>query len=153
MIGFLVIVLVAAAVLYAVVAGGVEQKKRRGSNRGGRSYRPAGRLDPADIGAKWAVIKLTAESGPGGLKNAITEADKLVDFALRGAGVAGDTMGERLKAARSRFGSNSTYDALWRAHKLRNALAHEVGFDLVPSQAREALQGFERGLKDLGALK
>jgi hypothetical protein len=61
-------------------------------------------------------------------------------------------MGERLKSARPRFADRGLYDALWRAHKLRNALAHEVGFDLVPSQAKEALRDFERGLKYLGAL-
>jgi hypothetical protein len=42
--------------------------------------------------------------------------------------------------------------AVWRAHKLRNTLAHELNFDLVPSQAHEALADFERGLRELGAL-
>ena len=94
-----------------------------------------------------------AAGGPAGLKNAVAEADKLFDHALRMSGAYGDTMGERLKNARPRFSDYATYDRVWRAHKLRNSLAHDVGFDLVPSQAREALGDFERGLKDLGALR
>jgi hypothetical protein len=71
---------------------------------------------------------------------------------MRQSGLSGDTMGERLKNARGRFPDRSIYDGIWRAHKLRNALAHEVGFDLVPSQAKEALSDFERGLRALGVL-
>jgi hypothetical protein len=71
---------------------------------------------------------------------------------MRSSGLSGDTMGDRLKNARSRFADRSIYDGVWRAHKLRNALVHEVGFDLVSTQAKEALSDFERGLKTLGAL-
>jgi hypothetical protein len=83
------------------------------------------------------------------LRDAVSEADKLLDYALKHSGVRGETMGERLKNSRSRF---SSIDTIWTAHKLRNALAHEADFDLVPNQAREAITDFKRGLQDLGAL-
>lgn len=150
MIIFLIIILVSGLLLFAVVGSGVGQGsggKRRGNGRG--SQRGVAKINVAD---KWATIQTMAASGPAGLKNAISEGDKLFDHALRQQGFPGDTMADRLKAARTSFSSYSFYDGIWRAHKLRNALAHEVGFDLVPSQAREALNDFERGLKDLGAL-
>jgi hypothetical protein len=82
----------------------------------------------------------------------VSEADKLFDHYLLQTGLARSSMGERLKAARPRFSSYEIYDAVWKAHKLRNALAHDVGFDLVASQARQAVADFGRGLKDLGGL-
>lgn len=110
------------------------------------------RLDRTQIADRWATIQAMAAGGGNGLRTAVSEADKLVDHVLRQQGLSGETMGERLKAARTRFSDRQVYDGLWRAHKLRNALAHEVGFDLVPSQAQEALSDFERALRTLGAL-
>jgi hypothetical protein len=95
------------------------------------------------------TIMAGSQTGAAGLKSAINEADKLLDHVMRQQGAGGDTMGERLKSFGNRF---SDRNGVWRAHKLRNVLAHEVGFDLVPSQAREALADFERAMKDLGAL-
>jgi len=47
----------------------------------------------------------------------------------------------------------SDKEAVWQAHKLRNHLAHEVGFEITPSHAREAIAAYQRALKDLGALR
>ncbi len=150
MIAFLILILVAGLILYAVVESG--QKNRRGK----RSHRPVassrgarGFVDPVETTARWHTIMATSATGASGLKSSINEADKLLDHTLKTLGYSGDTMGERLRAAGSRFSNRNN---VWRAHKLRNALAHEVGFDLVPGQAKEALADFEQGLKDLGAL-
>ncbi len=149
---FLVAVLVAGLVLVALIQVG----DRKPARRGGQKYpsrQSAPRLADGQIAARWLTIQGMAASGGGnGLRQAIMEADKLFDQVLRQRGVAGETMGERLKSARTYFSDRSVNDAVWSAHKLRNALAHEMGFDLVASQARDALAGFERGLKDLGAL-
>jgi hypothetical protein len=149
---FLVIVLIAGLLLMAVMQkGGNHRRGRRRSAkpvRGG--YQPSIRsLDKTELATRWATILATSNSGAAGLKSSINEADKLLDHVMRQQGANGDTMGERLKSFGSRF---SDRNGIWRAHKLRNVLAHEVGFDLVPSQAKEALRDFERGLKDLGAL-
>lgn len=155
---FLLLILVAAFFLLAVVMGGFKPNRgraHRGNNHHRSNNSAVPQLSRADIAARWATIEAMAgpAGGGNGLRGAIAEADKLLDHALRQSGIPGDTMGERLKAARSRFAQDrSTYDAVWRAHKLRNALAHEVGFDLVPSQAREAIQDFKRGLTVLGVL-
>jgi hypothetical protein len=152
MMTFLIVALVAGIVLIAVIDGLGKRPRGRRSG-GGRSYGPAPRLDRSQIASRWATIQAMASDGGGnGLRQAVSEADKLFDQVMRQSGLSGDTMGERLKGARGRFPDRGVYDAVWRAHKLRNALAHEIGFDLVPSQAREALSDFERGLRTLGAL-
>ena len=80
---------------------------------------------------------------------AILNADKLVDQALRERGYAGKTMGDRIKSTRGKL---SDRDALWTSHKLRNRIAHEPDVRVNYDQARRALAGFKKTLKDLGAI-
>lgn len=80
---------------------------------------------------------------------AVLNGDKLVDQALKDLGYRGKTMGERLKSTR---GVLSNRDSMWKAHKLRNRIAHEPDFNIKFEQARGALAGFKRALKDLGAI-
>jgi hypothetical protein len=151
---FLVLILVAAVIVFAVISAAKPRGRRGSGGYGGNRSSSGPTMTRAEIAARWATI--TAMAGPAGggngLRQAVLEADKLLDQALRQSGLPGATMGDRLKAARPRFAADrAAYDRLWRAHKLRNALAHEVGFDLVPSQAREALRDFESALRTLGA--
>ena len=148
MFAFLVIILVAGVILYAVVESGGSKKRRY--NRpvaSSRGYR--GAIDQSEIKARWSTISAAANTGASGLKSSINEADKLLDHVMKQVGYPGDKMAERLKLAGPRF---TDQNAVWRAHKLRNVLAHEIGFDLVPSQAKEALKDYEQALKDLGGL-
>ena len=145
-------ILAVAVLLYAVVAGGGKPKRK--SFRGtGSSHGYRGFVDPSEIGPRWETIMTVSRSGATGLKSSINEADKLFDHVMKQLGFSGDSMGDRLKHGRARFATYDTYDRVWRAHKLRNSLAHDMGFDLVVSQANEALKDFERGLRELGALK
>ena len=79
----------------------------------------------------------------------VIEADKLLDKALCEMGVAGKTMGDRLKNSKDKF---TQLNAVWYAHKLRNQIAHEPGFRLEYKQAQHALNTFRAALKDLGAV-
>ena len=79
----------------------------------------------------------------------VIEADKLLDKALIEMGVPGKTMGDRLKKCGDRF---SNLNAVWRAHKLRNALAHESDLEINYKQAFNALAIYKQAMKDLGAI-
>ena len=79
----------------------------------------------------------------------VIEADKLLDKAMIEMGVPGKTMGERLKKCGDKF---TNLNAVWRAHKLRNALAHESDLEITYKQAFNALQVYKQALKDLGAI-
>ncbi len=79
----------------------------------------------------------------------VINGDKLLDKALMEAGVPGKTMGERLKKCGEKF---SDINAVWRAHKLRNAIAHEDDLEITYKQATAALLIYKQALKDLGAI-
>lgn len=80
---------------------------------------------------------------------AIIEGDKLLDKAMMEMGAPGKTMGDRLKKRGDKF---ENLNAVWRAHKLRNAIAHEAGFEVSYRQAANALEVYKQALKDLGAI-
>jgi len=79
---------------------------------------------------------------------AVIDGDKLLDKAMVEMGVPGKTMGDRLKRAGGRF---SDVNAVWRAHKLRNALAHE-DLEISYKQAAGAVAIYKQALRDLGAI-
>lgn len=141
MIEFLVIILILGLLLlFAISIFGQNQR---------RDKRFTKKINPEFVQKRWESINSSAAAGGIGLKNAITEADKLLDYVLLQKGFRGKTMAERLKNAQKHFDNK---EAIWQAHKLRNSLAHEVHFDLVASHAKEALESFQKALKELGAL-
>lgn len=79
----------------------------------------------------------------------VIDGDKLLDKAMMEMGLPGKNMGERLKKSSDKF---SDINAVWRAHKLRNALAHEDGLEITYRQAVAALAIYKQALKDLGAI-
>jgi mannitol-specific phosphotransferase system IIBC component len=79
----------------------------------------------------------------------VINADKLVDQALMDRGYGGQTMGERMKKAQTKW---SNVNAIWTAHKLRNQIAHEPDVRVSYDDTRRALASFRQALKDLGAI-
>ena len=84
------------------------------------------------------------------MKMAVIEADKILNEALRAAGVPGIQLGDRLKRAKTSQIPN--LDELWQAHKLRNQIAHESDFKLKRDLAERALGIYETALRNLGVL-
>lgn len=84
------------------------------------------------------------------LKVAIIEADKVLDDALRSAGIRGATLGDRLKKIKP--SQLPDIDAIWEVHKLRNQIAHENDYQLKRDLAERALGVYEKALRELKAL-
>lgn len=84
-------------------------------------------------------------------RQAVLQADILLDQALQFRRVAGNSLGERLKAATSLL-SKEDLNAAWAAHKLRNTLAHELNYQISPTEARQAMVNFRQALRALGVL-
>ncbi len=80
---------------------------------------------------------------------AITQADKLLDAALKKRKLKGKTMGERLVSAQRLFTDN---DDTWFAHNLAKKINAQADAALKESDVKEALLGFRQALKDIGAL-
>jgi hypothetical protein len=105
-------------------------------------------LNQEEFRSTWLSIESSLGQDSGSHQLAILNADKLLDKALKARGYKGDTMGDRLKNARTAFKNNN---AVWAAHKLRNQIAHE-DVEIKPHTVRQALAAFKTALKDLGAL-
>ena len=89
------------------------------------------------------------QDNPASYITTIINGDKLLDKALIEMGAPGKTMGERLKRVGGRF---TNLNGVWRAHKLRNAIAHESDIEISYKQAFNALAIYKQALKDLGAI-
>jgi hypothetical protein len=89
------------------------------------------------------------QDNPSSFAITVINCDKLLDKAMMEMGIPGRTMGDRLKRAGGRF---SNVNAVWRAHKLRNAIAHETDLEVSYKQAHNAVQIYKQALQDLGAI-
>ncbi len=108
------------------------------------------KIDVDKYRVRWLAVEQSLEKGKESTYHlAVLNADKLVDQAMRDCGYGGKTMGDRLKLAKDRF---TKRDAIWEAHKLRNRIAHEPDVKVSFEQARRAMAGFKRAMKDLGAI-
>ena len=138
MIGIGLVIVLLAGVALLLFLTGVKTGGKHGDKK------PA--LDLDLVKNRWDDIRAQQKS-PSGMKNSLIEADKLLDYVLRGRGYRGTTMAERLKNAESNF---SRRESVWRAHKLRNAIVHDVAYDLVPQQVEHAVTDLGQAIKDLG---
>ena len=101
------------------------------------------------IKSDWDNVEvLLRAGGPAQLKQALITADKDLDNALKEAS-SGESMAERLKNSKDRF-EWSFYQRIWDAHKLRNNLVHEAGFDPQHFVIREAVNTIKTALIKLG---
>lgn len=80
---------------------------------------------------------------------AITEADKLLNEALKKRRFKGKSMGERLASAQRSINNN---DEVWFAHNLYKKITDQPDIKLKETDVKKALFGFREALKDLGAL-
>ena len=96
-----------------------------------------------------AIENKLSKENPATFMTTVIEADKLLDKALMEMGTPGKTMGDRLKRSGDKF---TNINAVWRAHKLRNAIAHETDLEISYKQASNALAIYKQALNDLGAI-
>ncbi len=92
---------------------------------------------------RWEHIQSLVEgASPSAWREAIIEADIMLDDLLTRQGYVGDSIGEKLKTANpAHF---KTLQDAWEAHKVRNQIAHEgSSFDLTESLTRRTLARFE----------
>lgn len=102
------------------------------------------------IQEKWRneVFLALHPGNPSQLKQALVTADKLLDTAL-GELVEGESMSSKLKNSQNLF-EWEIYDKLWKAHKVRNALVHDLDYEPTYYILEEAINDFKIGLSELG---
>ncbi len=97
---------------------------------------------------RWERIQSLVEgANPSAWREAIIEADIMLDDMLTRQGYVGESVGEKLKAADP--GHFKTIQDAWEAHKVRNQIAHEgSSFDLTESLTRRTIARFESVLHE-----
>ncbi len=80
---------------------------------------------------------------------ALKEADRLMDNALKKRKFKGKTTGERMVSAQRILTDN---DGAWFAHNIYKKIIADPGFKLRESDVKDALVSYRQVLRDLGAL-
>jgi hypothetical protein len=93
---------------------------------------------------RWENATKHIESpNPNDWKQAIIEADIILDDLLTKMGYRGESIGEKLK--RVARGDMKTLDDAWEAHKVRNQIAHEgSNFNLNHNDAKRVLHMYRK---------
>ncbi len=102
--------------------------------------------------SRWRyILGLVESESESDWRIAILEADSMMDELLQEKGYSGDTLGERLKNARS--DAFLTIDNAWEAHEVRNKIAHS-GSDFALSQleSRRTIRLFETVFEEFGVV-
>lgn len=81
---------------------------------------------------------------------ALSQADRLLDTALKQRKFKGKTMGERMVSAQRVITNN---DSMWFAHNLTKKLIENPASRPKESDIKSALIGYRNALKDLGAIR
>jgi hypothetical protein len=99
--------------------------------------------------SRWAHIQSLIESAhERDWREAIMEADIMLEDALSERGYPGESLGERLKSSHL-----ATLNEAWEAHKVRNSIAHEgIAFALTDHLAYRTIKKYETVFKELGEI-
>lgn len=105
-------------------------------------------LNVEQFQAKWREMqKLLKDKAS--WKDAVVEADNILDEALKKKRFSGKNMGERLTKAQRLLSDN---ESVWFGHKLRKQIEGESDMKMKEKDVKQALVGIRQALKDLGAL-
>lgn len=132
-----ILAIIGAVLLGAAVWTGIEWRRRRN-----------GRIKQAPFLEGWKELqKFCAhkETWP----SAITQADELLNRALKKRRFKGKSMGERLVSAQRSLSDN---DGIWSSHNLAKKLKEGKAVRLTERQVKQALINFRQAMRDIGAL-
>jgi hypothetical protein len=97
------------------------------------------------------VLELADSENPSNWRQAIIDADTILNEALGSKGYMGDGVGDRLKGVDPN--AFTTLDYAWEAHKVRNRIAHDGGdFVLTEREAKRVLGLYEAVLREFNHL-
>lgn len=93
---------------------------------------------------RWdSATKHINSDNPNDWKQAIIEADIMLDFLLDKLGYRGESIGEKLK--RVSTGDMQSLNDAWEAHKVRNQIAHEgSSFNLTHHDAKNVISKYRK---------
>ncbi len=102
--------------------------------------------------SRWThIMELIESHQDSDWRQAIIEADIMLDAVLKQAGYVGETVGEKLKQANpQRF---QTLQSAWEAHKVRNEIAHQgSAFQLTDKIAYRTIGHYKNVFEEFNAI-
>lgn len=108
------------------------------------AYEAVKEVGNSAMAEKWESVKThIASSNQNDWRQAIMDADIILDNLLTQMGYQGDSIGEKLK--RVSKGDFATLNEAWEAHKVRNRVAHEgSNFHLNEREAQTTIDNYRR---------
>ena len=108
------------------------------------AYKTAAQAGDKELNFRWKTILELAESqNQNDWRQAILDADSVLDQILAKGGFIGDSIGERLTNATK--GDIKTLDQAWEAHKVRNMIAHDGStFNLTQYEAKRVINLYKQ---------
>lgn len=99
--------------------------------------------------SKWGIVKEKINSqNPSDWKEAVVEADSILDDIFEKMGFKGEGLGEKLKSVEPSGFDN--LEKIWNAHQVRKKITlAPAGFELTQEDAKSAVDNYEKGLKEL----
>lgn len=111
------------------------------------------KIDWLDIESRWRSVQVLAQSpNQADLKQAIIQADIMIDTIMKQAGVRGTTFGERLKTLKEKL-PRHVYQKLWAAHLKRNEVVHEQGSFVAEWEKQTHIPAFEQAMNVIRGMK
>lgn len=96
------------------------------------------------------ILDQSASSNSSDWKLAIIEADTMLDELLKTMKPVGESIGDRLKQIEA--SDFRTLDSAWAAHKVRNRIAHEPGYELSEREARETIANYRAVFEEFSVI-
>ncbi len=111
------------------------------------------KIDWLDIESRWRSVQALRQSGAqADLKQALIQADIVIDTIMKQAGVSGTNFGERLKSLKEKL-PRHVYQKLWAAHLKRNELVHEHGSFVAEWEKQTHLAAYEQTISTMRGMK
>lgn len=120
----------------------VKDEKSKSQKLGTESIREAKLKEERD--ERWErVLKHINSDNPNDWRQAILEADTILDEVITRAGYPGETLGEKMRGIER--GDIRTIDEAWEAHKVRNRIAHDgAEFGLTRRETLRIIELYRR---------
>jgi hypothetical protein len=107
------------------------------------AYEDVPQAGDAALSKRWdSVASHLSSPNPNDWKQAISDADIILGDILTKLGYQGESIGEKLQ--RAVRGDFKTLDDAWEAHKVRNQIAHEAGFQLTHHEATQTINKYKK---------
>ncbi len=128
------------------------QKKENQKQKMEEMKRVAALLGQAGDSRWGQIIQHVNSENPNDWRQAILEADIILEDLLKKLGVHGISIGEKLKGLTKADFQN--LDAAWEAHKVRNVIAHEgSNFQISAREAKRVIGLFEKVFKEFKVIE